>query len=373
MAASDRRISELEADPAASQAELASAYVRKGDALYLAARAQEALSCYAEVVTRFGGADSPDVLVSVGWALIASALQFLDLFDVESAGRTLESLQARLGGLHDIRLHAQVLEARVVAAGMLVDENRANEGLRDLSEVVEEIGESPPAVFLQPLAQAMAAQARGLTEAGRYSEALTVCANMLNRFRGSENQEIKLKVAQVIRDRGLCLAAVGMHGAAIAAYTEVLELFSGIDYPIYRRFSADALFERSTAKLLLGDDEGALADLDRFVAEYWEVVSPTMQIGALRNRAAAYINIGRFKDALPIVERVLSDDETMHDPLMREVLARVTYYKGMILENLGRTKEARETYASVATGFTESDDPDVHALVDLANGQLSRL
>jgi tetratricopeptide (TPR) repeat protein len=373
LVAAERRASRLETDGAVDEAELASAYVQKGGALSLAGRAQEALSCYGEVVRRFGPVDSLDVRVSVGWALINSALELRELGEAEAAAGALKTLEGRLDGRRDDRLRVQAIDARVIAAQMLVDEDRASEALVQLSEVVAGIGESPSPSISPSLAHAIAAQVRALTELGRYSEALTVCANMLGRFRLSESEEIRDAVGQVLLNRGQCLSAVGMDVAAVAAYTELLDRFTGMDAPYFRRTSAAALLERARSRNFLGDGEAALADLDLYVAEYWEVVRPTSRIRAMSIKAGVYIDLGRFEDALPIVEHILSSGETIHDASMRDVLAGVIYNRGVIFENQGRTSDARAAYADIAKRFSRCDEPEVVEVMELASGRLTVL
>jgi tetratricopeptide (TPR) repeat protein len=374
LARAEARVSELDGEGAAvDSVELAEAYVDKGNALFQVGRTRDALSVYEQVITRFGASESVDVLEQVAWASRNTALGLRGLGEGDAASRAVKDLRERLKGQPDLRLRAVLLDSSVLQALLLFDEDRFEEGLAQLQAVVDEIPDPPPTPLLGPLARALTAQARKLTELGRYSEGLVISAAMLRRFRSSHDPDIREQVAQTLLAKADCLSEVGQEVAAIRTYTELLEGFSAAESPIFRRVLADALLERARSKLALGEDEEVAADIDRYIAEQWESVSSERRVRALSHKATAYINLDRLEEAMSLLDSILSWCDAEEDAGTWEGVANSVYNRGLILERMKRTADARAEYGELVRRFSQVEEPAVREIVSLADARLRTL
>ena len=184
--------------------------------------------------------------------------------------------------------------------------------------------------------------------AGGDEAAVTGLTEVVTRFGGSNEPDIQECVARALLNRGFLQGRLGDPQAAIASYDEAIGRFGDSPQPQLRLCVAMSLLNKGSTLAALESPESMdmpVAIWDDLIERFGEDSEPAIQVQvvrALTKKAGAHMKMGQRDAAVAASENAVARYGTAdHHDLRREVAAALEL-KAMILNQMGRGREALE-------------------------------
>ena len=308
---------------------------------------------------RHGATDTSSEVMAAR-SLFDDAVALWNQNRTEDALAALEELVDRFGESEAPAL-LQVVAIALVAKGVTLGElNRPEEALSACDEVVGRFGESETPALLQVVAIALVNKGGVLGGLNRPEEALSACDEVLSRFGESETPALLEGVAKALFNKGVTLGGLNRPEKALSAYDEVLSRFGESEAPALLEQVAMALVNKGGVLGGLNRPEEALSACDEVLSRFGESEAPALLervAMALVNKGATLGRLDRPEEALSACDEVLSRFGESEAPALLEQVAKALFNKGGTLGRLDRPEEALDAYDEVLSRFGESETP----------------
>ena len=245
-------------------------------------------------------------------------------------------------------------------AAALWEQNRAEDALAALEELVDRFGECETSALLEPVARALVSKGMTLGGLDRPEEALSAYDEVVSRFGESETPALLEKVAAALFNKGATLGEINRPGEALEAWDEVVSRFGESKTPILLEKVAAALFNKGATLGGLDRPEKALSVYDEVVSRFGESEMPALleQVArALVNKGMTLGGLDRPEEELTAYDEVVSRFGESEMSALLEPVARALVNKGVTLGGLDRPEEALSAYDEVVGQFGESEAP----------------
>ena len=245
-------------------------------------------------------------------------------------------------------------------AAALWEQNRAEDALAALEELVNRFGECETSALLEPVARALVNKGMTLGGLDRPEEALSAYDEVVSRFGESETLALLEKVAAALVDKGATLGEINRPGEALEAWDEVVSRFGESETPILLEKVAAALFNKGATLGGLDRPEEALSVYDEVVSRFDESEAPALLepvARALVNKGMTLSGLDRPEEALSAYDEVVSRFDESEATALLEPVATALVNKGTTLGRLDRPGEALSAYDEVVSRFGESEPP----------------
>ena len=278
----------------------------------------------------------------------------------EDALAALEELVNRFGESEAPALLEPVARALVNKGMTLGGLDRPEEALSAYDEVVSRFGESETLALLEKVAAALVNKGTTLGRLDRPREALKAWDEIVNRFGESETPALLERVSTALFNKGATLGRLDRPGEALSAYDEVVSRFDESEATALLEPVATALVNKGTTLGRLDRPGEALSAYDEVVSRFGESETPALLEGVARALVYKGVTLGRLdrpEEALSAYDEVVSRFGESETPALLEGVARALVYKGGTLGKLDRPEEALSAYDEVVSRFGESETP----------------
>ena len=382
--------------------EAARALLDQANALHDGDRSEDALAKCDEMISRFGGADAPEILETVASALVlkgdilaglsrheiawigfaetvrvvrdSDTIAPSDMVSMAITGkraglnRAPEALAAyddvlsRFGSSDRPAVLDRVATALIRKGVAFFAVGRTDDALAALNEAISRFGESDVPSLAETIAGALGTKGFVLLALDRVEEALAALDEAVRRFRNGDAQEAGHQVAFTCLLRGLALVRLGSVEEALAAWDDAAEFFARTETPMSSELAAVALVQKATNLVGLHRLKEALDAWDGVLRRYDAIDSPAfpeIAATALANRAHMLGRLDRIEEALADYHEFMRRYRNEEAPALLEISAAALFNKGDLLEKSGRHDEALTVFDDVVDRFGAGDSPGV--------------
>ena len=161
-------------------------------------------------------------------------------------------------------------------AAALWEQNRAEDALAALEELVNRFGECETSALLEPVARALVNKGMTLGGLDRPEEALSTYDEVVSRFGESETPILLEKVAAALFNKGATLGGLDRPEEALSVYDEVVSRFGESETPALLEQVAMALVNKGKPLGRLDRPEEALTAWDEIVSRFGESETPAL-------------------------------------------------------------------------------------------------
>ena len=316
--------------------------------------------------------------------LVAARALFSKAVTLKEQNRSEETLAAvgevvrRFGESETLAVLELVANALLDKGVTLYELNRTEEELAAYDELVRRFGESEAPGFFEPVAKALVNKGVILGELNRLEEALDACAEVVRRFGESDVTGLRDQVALALYHNGFRLRQLNRLEEALTAFGEVERRFGNNETPLLLELVAEALSYKGVTLGQLNRPEEELAAYDEVERRFGNSETPLLLelvAKTLVNKGYALGRLNRPEEALTACEEVVHRFAESDAPVLFDPVARALVGKGLALRDLDRAQEALAAYDDVVRRFAESETPavlDQIAMALLSKGNILR-
>ena len=309
-------------------------------------------------VDQFHGSEGKHTEVMAARTLFDEAVALWSQNRTEDALTALEELVNRFGESKTPVLLERVATALVNKGMILGRLDRPEEELTAYDEVVSRFGESETPALLEAVAAALVRKFIPLGTLNRSEEQLAACDEILRRFGESETPNLLEVVAVVLVGKGMTLDRLNRPEEALTACDEVVRRFGESETMALREQVAAALVNKGVALGMLSRSEEALTTYDEVLRRFGESETPAL-LGtvavALVNKGVALGTLNRPEEALTACDEVVRRFGESETPALLGTVAVALVNKGVALGTLNRPEEALTACDEVVRRFGESE------------------
>ncbi len=247
------------------QWQVASAMIRKANALEKLNEFQAAITTYNEMIERF--ADATDMQQQVAWAMLFKGYTLEELNDSEGAITTYDEIIERFAGALDLQW--QVASAMVGKGSILEKLNEFQAAITTYDEIIERFADAPD--IRRQLASAMAGKGKALEKLNDFQAAITTYDGIIGRF--ADAPDIRRQLASAMAGKGKALEKLNDFQAAITTYDGIIGRFA--DAPDMQQLIAWTMVDKANALEKLDDFQTAVATYDKMIKHFAD--TPKMQ------------------------------------------------------------------------------------------------
>ena len=251
-------------------------------------------------------------------------------------------------------------------ATTLNNQNRAEEALAALDEIVRRFGESEMPDLSRLVAKALVSKGATLGRLNRAEEALASFDDVVRRFGASSSSDLIEQVVQALVNKGVALIELNRLEEALDAFDEVWRRFGGSQTTTLFEPLAVAHFYSGLTLARLSRPLKAVAAIDEMVRRFGESTAPAvldLVSTALVNKGVALNDLKRPEDAIAAFDEVVRRYGGQEAPALAESVADALFSKAAIYDDLNQPEEALVVYDEVLRRFGDSDGPMVLGLV----------
>ena len=271
--------------------------------------------------------------------------------------------------------------AELVAAKSLIDraaelgdQDRPEEELTLLNEVVHRFRGSRTPALLQLVARALVAKGSTLTQMHHGEEALVVFDQVVDQFEGSDTPLILYQIAKSLTGKGLTLRDLRRAEEALPVFDEVVRRFGKGQRPAFPDQVAIALLSKGHALSDLQCAEEALSAYDEVVCQFGQsdvANAPLMVAMALACKGDILDQLTRVEEALDTYDEVVCRFDPSDSRALSDQIAIALVQKGALLSRVNRPKEALYALDQAIGRFGEGEElapPDLIARALVGKG-----
>jgi tetratricopeptide (TPR) repeat protein len=258
----------------------------------------------------------------------------------------------------------QVAESLFNKSSILLKDDRSDEALAALDEVVARFGESEELALREWVAKALVNKSAALNMAGRPDEALVACDAVEARFGMSTELALREAVARALVNKGTTLNNAGHPDEALAAYEAVEARFGGATELVLREQVTKALFSKGVALNKAERTDEALAAYDAVEARFGmstELALREAVARALVNKGVALGKAGRTGEELAAYDAVVARFGGAAELVLREQVAIAQGNRGFARLTLAKKAGQTAQGAGQAQGLLMTALADVGA------------
>jgi len=392
--------------------EVAGALFDKGLCLNDLELLEDEVAVYDELVVRFGADPEPSLRKRVAWALTSMGYTLITLGRMERALAAFNEVIARFGSINEPTLCKLAARAWINKGYCLSQLGRTEE---EISLYDQFIARFPPTVksdVREQVTEALLRKGCRLDALGRPSEAVGAFDELLRHYGDDTDLSQQDRIAIALLNKGAALVTLERSDEALEAYDSVLSRFSATSEPLLRRYVAEALLfkafrlgdlERSEEEMAIYDvllsdfpaDTGAIREViaQALLHKGWRLATlgkaaeaielydellarfgAATELGLRKHVMHALLNKAIAWDELPEqgLEELAAYDELLarfggstEQELIGQVVVAL-YNKGLILEGLGREKEAQAVRKEFCARFGEAVAKELDTIVQEA-------
>ncbi len=340
----------------------------KGSLLTRQGRHDEALAIWENAIPSLEAASSPSVDRAFASLLRDKGLCLDKLERGDDALAAYDDLVSRFGDAADPDIRLQVGRTLVVKARRLGMMGRAEEALAVCEDILQRFGSSKS--LRREITLALTLRAANLGLLGRLEEGESAFTEALSALTATSGAPDLL--AATLVGHGMLLARAGRHSEAIRLYEQVIERFAGNRESQVRVAVANARIAKAAASEELGRPEEAIAEYRKLVTAFGVSRRPDLLATAfatLLRMGALFKNLRRFEEAIGVYNEFLSRARKRG---LTELIGHALSNKGDILfDGMGDVKAAEPCYAEAVDVLSTSDNAS--ARVDAARINLAWL
>ena len=209
-----------------------------------------------------------------------------------------------------------------------------------------------------------------LEEIGEPQKAIEAFDEVIRRFKGASDPELREAVANAMFNKAGSLAAERRYEEAIQVYDEMIERYTE---PEMRSRVTAAMINEAGVLAKLGRTEAALKFADELFTRYKDVEDPATQlqlISALINKGETLGNSGEWKMALSVFDEILARCKDSPNPLIGSMLVQVLMDKAVTLGRLGQRSQAETILTALISKQSDSGVKPVDELIAKAREYL---
>jgi len=321
-----------------------------------------AIAAYDSIVDRYDETFEPALRDHVALALSNKGWTLDGLGESKSAIAAFNAVIDRFADAQDVVMRVYLAKALIGRGSVLAKTDQPG-AIASYAEVIKRFGGDPEPDVKQEVA-------RALREKGEASTADPVAAiaafdEVLTRFANEEAVELRWQVAMALIEKGGVLALeTDDPAAAIALYDQVVVQYGEPDVPYLRDQVALALYSKG---VLLSDEPAGIAAFDAVIARFEDKPDLLLQAFVamslrLKGEAIAEKDPGA---AVLAYDEVVSRFGDNNDPNLRENVAKALLDKGDLL-SANDLPAARAAYDAVVSKFGEDLEPELREPVATA-------
>ena len=249
----------------------------------------------------------------------------------------------------------------------LHDQNRADDTLTALDEVVRRFGKSKAASVLRWVAMALVHKGIVLQLLNRIKDAIATYDEVVRRFGESKTQALFEVVTKALVNKAAALTEIDQPQDGLAACEDILRRLEKNDTAAVLPWVATAMFNKGFALHRLNQMKDALTVYDEVVRRFAHSENPILleaTARALVNKGIALGKLNRPKDMLTTWDEVAHRFGQSENPVLLEATARALINKGFVLEQLNQTKDALGAFDEVVRRFGQKEYAAVRRQVE---------
>ncbi len=325
---------------------VADALYAKSAALGRLGRVTEAVQACDLLVQRFGDVEQLSVREQLARAMWNKCVWLRNPADASSEMAALDELVQRFGDASEATVREPVALALYTKSLALDTAGQRDAAVKVWADIVKRFGDDPVPGEPDVVLEALDRLRHRLTRTGRGVDGLAACEELIARYRESEAQDVRDKVAAAMADRAFLLQPRGPE-AELAALDELLLYGDGAEGAFASARVARALARKSELLADMGrtDEafvvaEAALAHLDD-----QEDVAFRRDIGQrLIGTIGSLLARERFSEALRLSQGLATQHGDAADPALRRQAVHALHRSVGCLGALGRDDEARAVW-----------------------------
>jgi tetratricopeptide (TPR) repeat protein len=309
---------------------------------------------------------APELDLILAEAMHGKAFAFWTAARFENAIAVYEEIVTRFEANPSASLQEQVAKALVNKALSLSSLNRGDKAILVYDEVVRRFGSSTDEKAQEAVARALLIKGVILGETNRSEESVVVYDDIIRRFASSTVIPVQEEVAKGLVNKGIALEALNRREAAIDAYQEVVRLCGASTAETLQEPVARALLHKGSALGALSRDTDALAAYDEIVRRFGDSSIVELQVDvawALYNKAFLLWSRTPGPEPLAIYDELVRRFGDSSAPAVQEPVAWALYNKGFGLENINRGADAISAYDEMVRRFADSTLTSIQELL----------
>ncbi len=352
-----------------SEAVAAKALFDKAVALGKQERVEEALAVYNEVVRRFGGSRTPDLLKTIAMTFINKGVMLEMLNRMGEALTVYDEVMHRFDGSQApdlLEMAAVALVNKGTVLGML---DRPEEALTAYDEAIHRFGEGQTPILPGTIAKALANRGVALSRLNRQEEALTVYDEVIHRFGDSRAPDLPKMTAVALVNKGIALGMLNRLEEALAVYDEAIRRFDASQAPDLLEMTAVTLVNKGIVLDKLNRLEEALTAYDEAIRRFGESRTPDLVeivAQALFHKGGALGRLNRLEEALAACDEIIRRFGETQTPALLKAVAQALVNKGNALNMLNRPEGALACYDEVVRRFGGDESPALRMPTEFA-------
>ena len=204
------------------------------------------------------------------------------------------------------------------------------------------------------------------TRKGDHGAAIAAYDELIAHFGEATAPEVLEQVALALLYKGVSLDELGRREEAIGVYNELIARFGEARALLYKGVSLDEL----------GRHEEAIGVYNELIARFGEATAPEVLqrvARALFYRGATLRELGRREEAIDVFNELIARFGEATAPEVLRQVAWALIHKGATLYKLGRREEAIGVYNELIARFGEATAPGVLRQVERAHGARGRV
>lgn len=337
--------------------QVARAFLNKSASLIPLQRYDEALPLIEDVLRRYDGAAGPEASLLAAKALGQKGYLLELLGRSDEARRVHEEVLRRHGDAEEGELITIVASTRLSLAGL---QERGEPMLSALEDVMGRYSASPDEGARVFALLAAVQKLAILRRAGRREEeALALCEQTLQRYKGERDQQMLGSLALVLSMKSSLLNDLNRLGDALATYDEAIHLLERATVPHVVDQWALAVFNKAFELEQRQRLAEALPCYDLVVERL--AASPEEElrvraVGALVDKAAALERLQRPAEAVAALDAVTQRWGQDPSAEVLGLVAETLLDKGLLLVRQGQVGEAMTAFSTVFRRFEGSGE-----------------
>jgi tetratricopeptide (TPR) repeat protein len=270
---------------AGSERLIADTLFEKGYLLGELGQLQEKITCYEEIVARFGDADSLEMRRQVARALLGQGAAWRALGREDKASAVFAEVAARVADATDPELRDYAMRAQYAVAHWHLTSGREVDALEVLASLLNRYSDAePPAHSLGTFLSAFGLAASVADRLGNRSEAVRMYDDLIRRYRPHTEPEIRASVAVAMVGKATAVGRAGDSEQAVELLDAALAHIGDPITPDLRNRAAEAQLFRGNWLERRGRPEQALADYREVVERFADDDSAIIDLQRTRAR-----------------------------------------------------------------------------------------
>jgi len=317
-------------------------------------RREETCSIYRSLVDRFANHPDSEIRSQIVEQLFNLAIAHSERDDPKEELATYFELLQRFGSDQQLNEDAQewIASAMLNQACVLHKLDCTAEALEALGQLMKTFGSNPERS--DEISRGLRERASILDDLGRHEEEIAAYDELIQRYEGEEDSDLRRRTIRSLLDRGLTMGELDRPEDELASYSRLAELCA--QTPENQEELAPMLAQSLVNAAEVLADQGrydvALSTLERLLAMNSEDPNVAHQQGeGLRQKAALLDGTGESAQAMAVHDEIFRRFQTREAPEQRAWAAGALFDKALTYANEDKTKEEVAAYELLIQTF----------------------